>query len=141
MTFDDKDIRWKQRFGNYQKALGQLQKFIDKGELSDLEEQGLIKAFEYTYELAWNTMKDFLTYRGLTDIYGSRDAIRKAFSSGLITDGEMWMDMLQSRKKTSHTYNEETAEEITLAVQEHYYLLFQELATKMSSLLNEEQDN
>lgn len=141
MTFDDKDIRWKQRFSNYLKALAQLQKFIDKGELSELEEQGLIKAFEYTYELAWNAMKDFLTYRGVSDIFGSRDAIRKAFSSGLIEDGEMWMDMLQSRNKTSHTYNEETAEEITLAVQEHYYSLFKELADKLSSLLNEEQNN
>jgi nucleotidyltransferase substrate binding protein (TIGR01987 family) len=93
-----------------------LQKFIDKGDLSELEKQGLIKAFEYTYELGWNTLKDFLTYRGQTDIYGSRDAIRKAFTSKLINDGEGWMDMLQSRNKTSHTYNEETAEEITNAV-------------------------
>jgi len=56
----DKDIRWEQRFSNYRKALAQLQKFVDKGELSDLEKQGLIKAFEYTFELAWNTLKDFL---------------------------------------------------------------------------------
>jgi len=83
-------------------------------------------------------MKDFLTYKGITDIYGSRDSIRKAFSSGLIHDGEMWMDMLQSRNKTSHTYNEETAEEITQAIQEHYYLLFKELANKMTHLLDEE---
>lgn len=140
MTFDDKDIRWKQRFSNYLKALAQLQKFIDKGELSDLEEQGIIKAFEYTFELAWNTMKDFLTYKGLTDIYGSRDSIRKAFSSGLILNGEVWMDMLQSRNKTSHTYNEDTAEEITQAIQKNYYPLFKELANSMSHLLNEEQN-
>ena len=103
MTTKNKDIRWEQRFANYQKALSRLQKFIDKGELSELEEQGLIKAFEYTYELAWNTLKDFLGNRGQTDIYGSRDAIRKAFESGLIDDGESWMDMLASRNKTSHT--------------------------------------
>lgn len=137
MTFDDKDIRWKQRFKNYQKALAQLQKFIDKGDLSELEKQGLIKAFEYTYELAWNTLKDFLTYRGQADIYGSRDAIRKAFTSGLISDGEGWMDMLQSRNKTSHTYNEETAEEITNAVLTSYYPLFKQLDTKLSGLFNE----
>lgn len=138
MTFDDKDIRWKQRFKNYQKALSQLQKFIDKGDLSELEKQGLIKAFEYTYELAWNTLKDFLTYRGQADIYGSRDAIRKAFTSGLINDGEEWMDMLQSRNKTSHTYNEETAEEITTAVLSIYYPLFKKLEKKLSSLLSEQ---
>ena len=60
MTDDYEDIRWEQRFSNYRKALNRLQKFIDKSELSELEEQGLIKAFEYTYELAWNTLKDFL---------------------------------------------------------------------------------
>ena len=140
MTFEDKDIRWKQRFYNYQKALAQLQKFIDKGELSELEKQGLIKAFEYTYELAWNTLKDFLTYSGQVDIFGSRDSIRKAFTSGLISDGDGWMDMLQSRNKTSHTYNEETAEEIALAITTKYYPLYVQLKIKMTSLLKD-QDN
>ena len=80
----NKDIHWEQRFANYRKALARLQKFINKGELSEFEEQGLIKALEYTYELAWNTIKDFLEYKGQTDSYGSRDAIRKAFELGLI---------------------------------------------------------
>jgi len=134
MTTVNKDIRWEQRFANYRKALTRMQKFIDKGELSELEEQGLIKAFEYTYELAWNTIKDFLEYKGQTDIYGSRDAIRKAFESGLIDDGENWMDMLKSRNKTSHTYNEETAREICMAVVEIYYSLLKQLKAKLESL-------
>jgi nucleotidyltransferase substrate binding protein (TIGR01987 family) len=137
-TFDDKDIRWQQRFSNYQKALSQLQKFIDKGDLSDLEKQGLIKAFEYTYELAWTTLKDFLTYRGQADIFGSRDAIRKAFNANLIKDGEGWMDMLQSRKKTSHTYNEEIAEEIATAITTKFYPLFTQLTKKLTSLLQQQ---
>ena len=129
-----KDIRWEQRFANYQKALTQLQKFIDKGELSELEKQGLIKAFEYTYELAWNTIKDFLEFKGQTDIYGSRDAIRKAFKLGLIEDGESWMDMLKSRNTTSHTYNEDVAEEICQAVFDVYFILFVQLKTKLENL-------
>ena len=137
MTTENRDIRWEQRFANYQKALSRLQKFIDKGALSELEKQGLIKAFEYTYELAWNTLKDFLEYRGQTDIYGSRDAIRKAFELGLIGDGESWMDMLKSRNKTSHTYNEETADEICQAVEEVYYSLFKQLKAKLESLRSE----
>lgn len=64
---NNKDIRWKQRFANFKKALSQLKKFIEKGELSELEDQGLVKAFENTYELAWNMLKDFLEYRGQTD--------------------------------------------------------------------------
>ncbi len=134
---DKKDIRWEQRFSNYQKALAQLQKFIDKGILSELESQGLIKAFEYTYELAWNTLKDFLEYQGQTNIYGSRDTIRKAFELGLIDKGESWMDMLKSRNKTSHTYNEETAEEICRAVVDEYYFLFIQLKTKLESLCSD----
>ena len=128
------DIRWEQRFSNYQKALAQLQKFIDKGDLSKLEEQGLIKAFEYTYELAWNTIKDFLEFQGQTDIYGSRDATRKAFELGIIEDGESWMDMLKSRSTTSHTYNEEVAEEICQAVFDVYFSLFIQLKTKLENL-------
>ena len=134
MNTGDEDIRWKQRFNNFIKALNQLTKFIDKNMLNDLEMHGLIKAFEYTYELAWNTMKDFLEYQGETDIYGSRDTIRKAFNIGLIEDGEGWMDMLESSNKTSHTYNEETAEEICLEIQQSYYSCFQKLKDKMETL-------
>ncbi len=131
------DIRWEHRFSKYQKALAQLQKFIDKGELSELEKQGLIKAFEYTYELAWNSLKDFLEYRGQTDIFGSRDTFRKAFQLNLIDDGENWMDMLKSRNKTSHTYNEETAEEISETIVNVYFLLFKQLESKLDSLCSD----
>ena len=134
MISENKDIRWEQRFVNYKKALSQLQKFINKGELSELEKQGIVKAFEYTYELAWTTLKDFLEYRGQTDLFGSRDAIRKAFQLNLIDDGENWMDMLKSRNKTSYTYNKETAEEICQAVKNIYYSLFQQLETRLDRL-------
>ena len=128
------DIRWQQRFSNYQKALHQLGDAVALSktrELSDLEKQGLIQAFEYTHELAWTTLKDFLEYKGQMNIYGSRDASRKAFQLGIIEDGEGWMAMIQSRNKTSHTYNKETAEEIVNAVKETFYALFTNLATKL----------
>lgn len=131
-----KDIRWQQRFANFRKALSQLKKFVDKGDLSELEEQGVIQAFEYTYELAWNMLKDFLEYQGQTDIYGSRDAIRKSFQLGLIEDGDKWMDAYKSRTKTSHTYNEETAREVVDAVLTTYYPLFLSLEKKMNTLLS-----
>lgn len=140
MGKNTEDIRWEQRFSNYQKALAQLKKFIDKGELSELEKQGIIKAFEYTYELAWKTLKDFLEFRGQIEIYGSKDVIRQAFKLGLIDDGENWMDMLGSRNKTSHTYNEETAEEIYSAVVEVYYSLFNQLKSKLEDLRQDTDD-
>jgi len=135
MDAEKKDIRWQQRFANYEKAFARLKKFIDKGALSELEAQGLIKAFEYTFELAWNTLKDFLEFSGQRDIYGSRDAIRKAFEFGLIHDGTNWMDMLQSRNLTSHTYNEEIAEQICNSISEDYFSLFEQLLIKMKTLL------
>jgi nucleotidyltransferase substrate binding protein (TIGR01987 family) len=105
----EEDIRWKQRFGNYLKALGQLQKFIAKDNLNELEEQGLIQAFEFTHELAWNVMKDYFEYQGNTTITGSRDATREAFQKGLIQDGAQWMEMIKSRNQSTHAYNESTA--------------------------------
>lgn len=127
ITMSKQDIRWQQRFSNYNKALHQLTKAValtKERELSELETQGLIQAFEFTHELAWNVMKDYMGYQGNTSIIGSRDATREAFHNGLITDGEGWMEMIRSRNKTSHTYNEETAEEIAQKISTLYIHLF-----------------
>lgn len=133
---EDEDIRWKQRFNNYKKALSQLTKFISKGNLNELEEQGLIQAFEYTFELAWNVMKDFLIDRGNNElIVGSKDAIRAFFKLGLIEDGQGWMDMVASRNQTSHTYNEATAKEICNSIVSNYFDLYVLFAKKMEDLL------
>ena len=128
------DIRWKQRFYNYQKALVQLTKFIEKGELSELEEQGIIKAFEYTYELAWKVIKDYYEEQGEVSIQGSRDALRLAFQRGLITDGDNWMNMIKSRIASVHTYNLEVAQQINQDIHDIYFQLFIELKEKMETL-------
>ncbi len=128
------DIRWLQRLSNYQRALAQLKKFIDKGELNELEQQGLIKAFEFTHELAWNVMKDYFEYQGTSGISGSRDATREAFQVNLISDGETWMGMIKSRNQSAHTYNKDTADEIANLVLRQYFALFEDFSTKMSEL-------
>lgn len=133
---EGKDIRWHQRLKNYNKALAQLQKFIDKGQLNELEEQGLIQAFEYTFELSWTLMKDYYEYQGEEGIQGSRDAFRLAFKRGLITNGEDWMKMIESRIKSSHTYNEETADEIVDAVLHTYHHLFISFQQTMNDIHN-----
>ena len=127
----EEDIRWKQRFENYLKALGQLQKFIDKGNLNELEELGLIQAFEFTHELAWNVMKDYFEYQGNTAISGSRDATREAFQKGLIEEGAQWMEMIKSRNQSTHTYNESTANDIRDKILNYYYDLFVSFKEKM----------
>lgn len=129
-----KDIRWIQRFNHFKKALNQLTKFIEKGKLNELEQQGVIQSFEYTYELAWNTLKDYFEHQGETGIYGSRDAFRLAFKRGLIEDGETWMDMIESRALTTHTYNEDVAKTIADNIFNRYFSEFQTLRTKMESL-------
>ncbi|HEX8378094.1 MAG TPA: nucleotidyltransferase substrate binding protein [Pedobacter sp.] len=131
----NQDIRWIQRFSNYKKALSQLQKFIDKGELNELEEQGLIQSFEYTYELAWNVIKDYYQHQGVSNIQGSRDAFRIAFNRELLSDGEVWMKMIESRIQTSHTYHEEIAAEIAEAIVGKYFDAFKELEQRLENLV------
>jgi nucleotidyltransferase substrate binding protein (TIGR01987 family) len=133
-------IRWQQRFSNYKKALEQLKDAVSlskQRELSDLEKQGLIQAFEFTHELAWNCLKDFLVFKGQTGIYGSKDATRKAFELGLIENGDAWMDMIQSRNRSSHTYNQQIMQEIIEAITENYNDLFILLSQKLEQLISE----
>lgn len=128
------DIRWIQRLQHFAKALDQLRKAVEKDTLNELEEQGLIQAFEYTYELSWNMLKDYLEDQGDINITGSRDAFRLAFKRELIEEGEIWMDMVRSRTLTSHTYNEELAEKVADAIRQRYYPQFVMLQARMESL-------
>lgn len=136
----NEDIRWRQRLANYQEALQSLTEAVElsgQRPLSNLEQQGLIQAFEFTHELAWNCLKDYLQYQGEQNLMGSRDATRRAFAVGLIANGEQWMDMIANRNRTSHTYNKATADQISRAVTEHYYPLFCQLEERLSQLRDE----
>ena len=132
------DIRWIQRFDNFTKALAQLNlgvELLKVRPLSLLEEQGVIQAFEYTHELAWNVLKDYLTeYGGLIGLIGSRDTTREAFKRDLIGNGELWMEMIKSRNLSSHTYNEATAKKLIVDILV-YFVEFQQLQTKFASIL------
>jgi len=137
ITMGELDIRWQQRLANYSKALDQLSNAIITSQqrpLSELEKQGLIQAFEFTHELAWNVMKDYFAYQGNPGITGSRDAAREAFQKGLVVDGEGWMEMIKSRNQTSHTYQQKVADEIAGKIVGQYFTLFQHFLQKMSSL-------
>lgn len=132
------DIRWKQRFENYKKAVLLLNNAVEtyfERELSELEKQGLIQRFEFTHELAWKLMKDFLNFQGNTPINGSRDATREAFSLELIVDGDGWMKMITSRNESSHTYNETISNKILDDIVEIYNDLFLAFNDKMQTLV------
>lgn len=142
MSSNSEDVRWHQRLSNYNKALLQLNKAVEianKRTLTDLEQQGLIQSFEFTHELAWNVMKDYFYYQENTEIRGSRDAIREAFKFNLIRHGDIWMDMIVSRNKASHTYDEDTAAEITENIINDYVALFNEFYAQMVELREGEQ--
>ena len=154
-----KDIRWEQRFSNYNKALKKLTEAIEYIEkdlsakeidrahddveeiLDEIVKEGLIQRFEYTHELAWNVMKDFLLEVGDIKIYGSKDATKEAFKSELILDGDTWMEMIKSRNKTSHTYNKETANEIYTKIINEYHSAFLILQSTMEGKRTGEQQS
>ncbi|MFM2173224.1 MAG: hypothetical protein RLZZ54_1151 [Cyanobacteriota bacterium] len=119
------DVRWLQRLENYGRALATLQRALQTAReraLSELEEQGLIQAFEFTHELSWLLLKDFLVDQGVSGISGSRDAVREAVVRELLPAGreDTWMAMIRSRNLTSHTYNPELAHEIAALIVQRY---------------------
>ena len=134
------EIRWIQRANSFERAFSRLKAAVElaeQRELSDLEAQGLIQGFEYTHELAWKTLKNFLEAQGMANLYGSRDTTRAAFRNGLIENGEVWMDMVDKRNLTSHTYDEETAAQVVAAICATYFAEFERLLTRLQQLKEE----
>ena len=117
-------LRWIQRFQNYRQALSRLTaavKLSRERPLSELEQQGLIQGFEYTHELGWNVLKDYLEAQGFVSIIGSKGATREAFKNGLVEDGEAWMDMIKARNLASHTDKTEVVEDIVKDILGRFY--------------------
>lgn len=131
----NEDIRWIQRFSNYRKALARLADAVElteERELSDLEQQGLIQGFEFTFDLAWKTLQDILRERNNPDINGGPNVIiTYAIDNGYIFDYEAWKAMKKSRDLTSHSYNEETADDIADKIINQYHGLFIQLETRL----------
>jgi nucleotidyltransferase substrate binding protein (TIGR01987 family) len=137
IAMQDQDIRWVLRLNNYSQALGRLSEAVElaaQRTLTPLEQQGLIQAFEFTHELAWNVMKDYFYWQGNAAITGSRDATREAFAKGLLDDGEGWMAMIRSHNQSSHTYNQAIAEAIVSAVIGQYHGLLVKFEQRMQQI-------
>jgi nucleotidyltransferase substrate binding protein (TIGR01987 family) len=131
---EQSDIRWQQRFENFQRAVLSLSNAIQLSQqrpLTDLEQLGLIQSFEFYHELAWKTLKDFLEYQGITDIIGSRDATGEAFASGLILDGDASMEMIKSRNLSSHTYIKDVADDVVKQILDSYAHCFNQFVTTL----------
>jgi nucleotidyltransferase substrate binding protein (TIGR01987 family) len=129
------DTRWIQRFSNFRKACNLLGEAASLEVMSNLEIEGMIQRFEYTFELAWKTLKDYLEAKGFTEVVGSRDTIRLAFANGIITGGEVWMEMLSDRNLTTHLYDEDKANRIARDIIESYCPCFVQLKDYLESKL------
>jgi len=114
------EARWRERFGDYKKAVGRLQEALKKEEFNELEKDGVIQRFEFTFELAWKTVKDYLEDQNFTDISSPKKAIQKAFESGLIEDGHAWVEMQEDRNRMSHMYSQIDSEKIFVQVKNKY---------------------
>ncbi len=126
-----KELRWRQRFENFDKAFKQLTFAINLFDsLNNLEKQGLIHRFEYTFDLAWKVMKDYLEYQGY-EIKGPRDAIKTSFQIGLISNGHSWLDALEERNMTVHSYDEKFAENLITHIKLIYYPEIENLYLKL----------
>lgn len=138
------DIRWEQRFDNFQRAFHALTRAVElsaQRPLTDLEEQGLIQSFEFTHELAWNVLKDYLEDKGFSNIIGSKDATRLAFKNNMIEDGEAWMKMIEDRNRTSHTYNLQIAKEVVSNILHRFFPEFKGFCDRFSKLMKQTEGN
>lgn len=117
----NKEVRWRQRFKNFDNAFNKLHSAVLGFEdLSDLEKEGLIQRFEYTFELAWKTLKDYLESKEV-DVKFPRDVIKAAFHYEIVQEGEVWMDMLEKRNLLAHTYSEERFNLAVKKINEEYF--------------------
>ena len=123
------DIRWIQRFHNYEKALSHLEKALQLKNPDFLQKAGIIQLFEMSFELAWNVVKDYLEDQGFVDVKSPRSALKKGFEVGLIADGHRWMELLIDRNLTAHTYDEEKATEVENLIHHKYFPLLKALYT------------
>lgn len=129
-----KEIRWKQRFENFDKSYKLLKKYSNKPITTELERAGIIQFFEMTFELAWKVLKDYLESEGYT-VKSPRETVKQAFQIGVIDNGHVWIDALSNRNLTTHTYDEELANKMTNEILSAYIPELEKMYDKLSKEL------
>ena len=126
----EQDIRWKQRFQNFDRAVVLLREPIERdlATLSNLEKEGTIQRFEFAVELGWKTLKDYLEHEGkVIEPVTPRNVIKEGFAARILREGQVWIDMLDHRNLLSHTYDEAVFDEAVLAIRDRYLAAIEEL--------------
>lgn len=131
------DIRWKQRFENLEKAYFFLEKAVAMQVYDELQQAGLVQSFEFTFELSWKTMKDYLVAMGLSVVY-PREVIKEAFKAGLLDDGHIWIQMLEKRNELTHTYNEMQARHAVEVIRTEYFPAIQQFFKSLKKVCENE---
>jgi len=134
---ETQDIRWQQRFQNFSKSMQFLKQALEIPNPDIVQKAGIIQFFEMSFELAWNLLKDYLESQGFEDVKSPRAALKKAFETNLIEAGHNWMELLQDRNLTSHTYDEQKASDMEQLIQHKYYPLLNALLHSFGSKINE----
>lgn len=134
---ENKDARWKQRFQNFEKAFLFFETTVEKESYTPIEVGGLVQAFEFTFELGWKTIKDFLYEQGLNTNF-PREAIKEGFRTQIIEDGHVWLHMLEKRNELSHTYNEEVASQAVEIIKYRYYQAIEQVYRFFKDKINEQ---
>lgn len=125
------NTKWMNKFENFEKANAQLQKALLQKDFNDLEREGLIQRFEFTFELAWKTLQEYHACNGHEEVKGPRKVIKQAFADNLITDGQGWINMMESRHESVHTYNEPSIIKIFDDIKNIYGKLLNDLAVEL----------
>ncbi len=123
--------RWRQRLKDFEKSAARLKEAASKKEFSDLEKDGVIQRFEFTFELAWKTLKDYLENQGFSGIASPKKALQKSFSMDLASDGNVWINMLEDRNRMSHPYSRAASEKIFQNIKKYYVPAIDELAANL----------
>lgn len=130
----DKKIRWQQRFENLEQAFLKLKEGVKKNKYTELERAGLIQYFEFTFELSWKTMKDFLESEGFV-VTSPRDTLKQAFQAGYLKEGKKWMEALEDRNLTAHTYDAKSSRKVEKLIKTKYFSMIEELYTRLQQEL------
>lgn len=134
---ENKDIRWKQRFQNFTKSMNYLENALQIPHPDIVQKAGIIQFFEMSFELAWNLIKDYLEEQGFVEIKSPRGALKKAFEINILENGHDWMDLLQDRNLTAHTYDEQKATDMEQLIQTKYFPLLKSMHNSFIQKINE----
>ena len=138
---EEKAPKWHERLAIYKNAINRLTEVValnKQRSLNQFERDSLIKRFEFSYEMAWKLMMSYEKENGVSEVLGSKDVIRQAFRLSLVNNGEAWLEMVDTRNRTSHLYDEEMATDVMDEIIYTYYPLLMELRDTMVQMMNKQ---